>query len=86
MSIHEQYLGLGLWRTSPNRICALSRGGAWIYSVVSTRPPDIEEVDRIEGAVETVGTVEVAGAGAGEGVVKVGEEVRSHILTLLTLT
>ena len=34
MSIHGKYLGLGLWRTSPERICAISRGGAWICSVV----------------------------------------------------
>ena len=33
MSIHGKYLGLGLWRTSPDRICAISRGGAWICSV-----------------------------------------------------
>lgn len=33
MSIHGRYLGLGLWRTSPHRICALSRGGTWICTV-----------------------------------------------------
>ena len=33
MSIHGRYLGLGLWRTSPDRICAISRGGAWICSI-----------------------------------------------------
>ena len=34
MSIQGNYLGLGLWRTSPERICAISRGGAWICSIV----------------------------------------------------
>ena len=33
MSIHERYLGLGFWRTSPLRIRALSRGGTWICTV-----------------------------------------------------
>ncbi|KAL4925440.1 uncharacterized protein BDV17DRAFT_185170 [Aspergillus undulatus] len=28
------FLGLGLWRSGPGRICALSRGGAWMCSVV----------------------------------------------------
>ena len=34
MSIHGRFLGLGFWRTSPDRICAISRGGAWICSVI----------------------------------------------------
>ncbi|MCJ1334178.1 hypothetical protein MMC10_010885 [Thelotrema lepadinum] len=41
MSIHGRYLGLGLWRTSPDRICAISRGGAWICSV---SPKDGEKI------------------------------------------
>ena len=28
------FLGLGLWRSGPGRICALSRGGAWMCSVL----------------------------------------------------
>ncbi|KAI2732198.1 hypothetical protein CBS147332_1337 [Penicillium roqueforti] len=28
------FLGLGLWRSGPGRICALSRGGAWMCSVI----------------------------------------------------
>ena len=28
------FLGLGLWRSGPGRICALSRGGSWICSVI----------------------------------------------------
>lgn len=31
--MHGRLLGLGLWRSSSGRICALSRGGAWILSV-----------------------------------------------------
>ncbi|GAB1205097.1 hypothetical protein APSETT445_003766 [Aspergillus pseudonomiae] len=29
-----QLLGLGTWRSSPDRICAVSHGGAWIWSVL----------------------------------------------------
>ncbi|KAJ5144998.1 hypothetical protein N7448_002390 [Penicillium atrosanguineum] len=28
------FLGLGLWRSGPGRICALSRGGAWMCSLI----------------------------------------------------
>lgn len=31
-----QLLGLGTWRSSPDRICAVSHGGAWICSVLDT--------------------------------------------------
>ncbi|KAJ5773681.1 hypothetical protein N7457_008577 [Penicillium paradoxum] len=31
---HGTFLGLGLWRSGPGRICALSRGGAWMCSVI----------------------------------------------------
>lgn len=31
--VHGTLLGLGLWRSGPGRICALSRGGAWMCSV-----------------------------------------------------
>ena len=37
MAIHGRYLGVGIWRTSPNRICAVSHGGAWICSVVPAK-------------------------------------------------
>ncbi|KAI9046321.1 uncharacterized protein KD926_004159 [Aspergillus affinis] len=30
-----QLLGLGIWRTSSNRICAVSNGGSWICSVMA---------------------------------------------------
>jgi hypothetical protein len=33
MMIHGKLLGLGLWRSGPGRICALSLGGGWICSV-----------------------------------------------------
>lgn len=33
-AVHGQLLGLGTWRSSPNRICAVSNGGAWICSVL----------------------------------------------------
>lgn len=75
MSIHGQYLGLGLWRTSPDRICALSRGGAWICSVTSIKRPDIEKVDQIE---EVAGLVRAkAGGRAGTGV-GVGVDVKDR--------
>ncbi|KAJ9301140.1 hypothetical protein DTO271G3_1275 [Paecilomyces variotii] len=32
--VHGSFLGLGLWRSGPGRICALSRGGAWMCSVM----------------------------------------------------
>lgn len=35
-SIHGHFMGLGIWRTSSERICAISRGGAWICSVTAT--------------------------------------------------
>ncbi|CAG8242182.1 unnamed protein product [Penicillium salamii] len=31
---HGAFLGLGLWRSGPGRICALSRGGSWMCSVL----------------------------------------------------
>ena len=34
MSIHGHFLGIGTWRTSSNRICAVSHGGAWICSIL----------------------------------------------------
>lgn len=37
MAIHGRYLGVGTWRTSPSRICAVSHGGAWICSVVPAK-------------------------------------------------
>ena len=37
MAVHGEFVGLGLWRTSPDRICAVSSGGAWICSVLSAR-------------------------------------------------
>jgi hypothetical protein len=33
-SIDGQFLGLGTWRSSPDRICAISNGAAWICSVM----------------------------------------------------
>ena len=37
MSIHGRYVGIGIWRTSPDRVCAVTRGGAWICSIVASR-------------------------------------------------
>lgn len=34
-SIGGEYMGLGIWRSSLDRICAVSHGGAWICSVMS---------------------------------------------------
>lgn len=32
-SVHGRYLGIGVWRSSPDRVCAISHGGAWMCSV-----------------------------------------------------
>ncbi|KAH8422750.1 uncharacterized protein LDX57_000506 [Aspergillus melleus] len=32
-SVHGEFLGIGVWRSSPHRICAISHGGAWTCSV-----------------------------------------------------
>ncbi|KFG79746.1 hypothetical protein MANI_008773 [Metarhizium anisopliae] len=32
--VHGKLLGLGVWRTGPDRICAISTGGAWMCSVI----------------------------------------------------
>ncbi|KAL3419063.1 taurine catabolism dioxygenase [Phlyctema vagabunda] len=59
MMIDGRYLGLGLWRTSKDRICAVSSGGTWMVSfqsaihspvTVKTRPVNairISDVPRI---------------------------------------
>jgi hypothetical protein len=36
--VNGTLLGLGLWRTGPGRICALSRGGSWLCSVIQQQP------------------------------------------------
>ncbi|KAI2137938.1 hypothetical protein LOZ27_005676 [Ophidiomyces ophidiicola] len=36
LAIHGKFLGLGIWRCGPGRICAVSRGGAVIFSVLSS--------------------------------------------------
>lgn len=33
--VHGRLIGLGIWRTGPDRICALSTGGMWMCSVIS---------------------------------------------------
>ncbi|OAA60859.1 hypothetical protein ISF_05898 [Cordyceps fumosorosea ARSEF 2679] len=33
-TVHGEYLGIGTWRSSGGRICAVSSGGAWICSVI----------------------------------------------------
>lgn len=35
-SIQGEFLGVGVWRCSPQRICAISHGGAWTCSVIDT--------------------------------------------------
>ncbi|KAL6712901.1 hypothetical protein ACLMJK_009456 [Lecanora helva] len=37
LSIHGGYQGLGPWRISPDRICALSAGGWWVGSVLPAK-------------------------------------------------
>jgi hypothetical protein len=32
--VHGDLLGLGTWRSSPGRICAVSNGGSWLCSVI----------------------------------------------------
>ncbi|KAF7363696.1 Circularly permuted ATP-grasp type 2 [Mycena sanguinolenta] len=34
-ALNGRYLGLGLWRSGPGRVCAISHNGAWICSVRS---------------------------------------------------
>lgn len=34
-AVHGKLIGLGIWRTGPDRICALSTGGSWLCSVIS---------------------------------------------------
>ena len=41
MSIHGRYVGIGIWRTSPDRVCALNRGGAWICSIMPAGSTDL---------------------------------------------
>ncbi|KAI9646634.1 hypothetical protein NHQ30_004630 [Ciborinia camelliae] len=33
--VHGKLLGLGGWRSSPDKICAVSHGGSWVCSVIS---------------------------------------------------
>lgn len=33
-AVHGEFLGLGVWRSSPGQICAISHGGAWMCSVM----------------------------------------------------
>jgi hypothetical protein len=35
-AIHGECLGLGVWRSGPGRICAISHDGAWMCSVISS--------------------------------------------------
>lgn len=37
-AVHGQNLGLGIWRSGPGRICAVSHGGAWMCSVIPSTP------------------------------------------------
>lgn len=32
--INGVFLGLGIWRSGPGRLCALSRGGSWVCTVI----------------------------------------------------
>ena len=38
LSIHGKFLGIGVWRSSPGRVCAISHGGAWTCSVTPADP------------------------------------------------
>ena len=33
--VNGRYLGIGIWRSGPGRICAVSHGGAWLCSIIS---------------------------------------------------
>ncbi|KAJ6001300.1 hypothetical protein N7522_006527 [Penicillium canescens] len=35
-SVHGEFLGIGVWRSSPGPICAISHGGAWMCSMIQT--------------------------------------------------
>ncbi|KMU86017.1 hypothetical protein CIHG_03548 [Coccidioides immitis H538.4] len=52
MAAHGKFLGLGIWRCGPERICAVSHGGAFMFSVMSSH-------HRVEKASEKVEHVEV---------------------------
>ena len=41
MSIHGHYVGIGLWRTSPDRVCAVSQGGVWMCSILPAKSTDL---------------------------------------------
>lgn len=36
-AVHGRYLGIGVWRSSSDRICAVSTGGTWFCSVMKSR-------------------------------------------------
>lgn len=36
MMVNGEHLGIGQWRASPDRICAISRGGGWMCSLMET--------------------------------------------------
>ncbi|KAM5443991.1 hypothetical protein MferCBS31731_000508 [Microsporum ferrugineum] len=36
-SVNGHFLGIGIWRSGPGRICAVSRGGIWLVSVLSPK-------------------------------------------------
>ncbi|KAJ5836572.1 hypothetical protein N7447_002598 [Penicillium robsamsonii] len=33
-AVHGEFLGIGVWRSSPGSVCAISHGGAWMCSVM----------------------------------------------------
>lgn len=35
-AVHGELLGIGVWRSSPGSVCAISHGGAWMCSVMET--------------------------------------------------
>lgn len=37
LSMNGQFLGIGVWRSGPGRICAVSHGGLFLYSVMSSK-------------------------------------------------
>lgn len=44
-----EHLGMGAWRTSPHRICAVSRGGAWMCSLIPLPARDDTKDNSLRG-------------------------------------
>lgn len=57
LSVNGQFLGMGLWRSGPSRICAISHGGSFLYSVLGSQHAQKGEVtgSRLGEWLESIG-------------------------------